>query len=104
MDGANHEGLATLLRTNGDPVGDGTAEDLGQGPPVFMGMASVSSAVDGARRQFRQGHVHEPGQALPALCQHGGSALETGKTEQTSLYRIGCQLVSGSVHRFRHFL
>jgi hypothetical protein len=26
------------------------------------------------------------GQALPALCQHGGFALETWKTEQTSLY------------------
>ena len=25
--------------------------------------------------------------AIPALCQHGGSALETRKTEQTSLYR-----------------
>jgi hypothetical protein len=25
--------------------------------------------------------------AIPALCQHGGFALETWKTEQTSLYR-----------------
>jgi len=25
--------------------------------------------------------------AIPALCQHGGSALETRKTEPTSLYR-----------------
>jgi hypothetical protein len=43
-DGANREGLAPLLRADGDPVGDGTAEDLGQGPPLFMGVASVSSA------------------------------------------------------------
>jgi hypothetical protein len=37
------------------------------------------------------------GQALPALCQHGGSALETRKTEQTSLYREAgkCHIRSG---------
>ena len=30
-DGANHEGLAPLLWADGDPVGDGTAEDLKRG-------------------------------------------------------------------------
>ena len=37
LDGANHKGLATLLRGNGDAVGDGTAKYLGQSPPRFIG-------------------------------------------------------------------
>ena len=36
-DGADHKGLSPLLRADGDPVGDGTAQDLGQGPPRFIG-------------------------------------------------------------------
>jgi hypothetical protein len=34
-DGANHERLSSLLRADGDPIGDGTAEDLGHSIVVF---------------------------------------------------------------------
>jgi hypothetical protein len=37
-DGANHEGLAPLLRADGDPVGDGTAEDMEHSIGVVCGI------------------------------------------------------------------
>ena len=37
-DGANHEGLATLLRADGDPVGDGTAQKMRHGISLFGGV------------------------------------------------------------------
>ena len=43
-DGANHESLATLLRADRDPIRHGTTQKVRQGPPLFMGVASVSSA------------------------------------------------------------
>ena len=41
-----------MLRADGDPVGDGTAEDLGQGPPLLMGVASLSSAGSRSSQAF----------------------------------------------------
>ena len=43
-DGADHESFTSLLWADGYSVGDGTAQNLRQGPPLFMGVASVSSA------------------------------------------------------------
>ncbi len=44
-DGANHEGLATLLRADGDPVGDGTTQKMRHGIGVVCGLQFQPGAL-----------------------------------------------------------
>ena len=72
---------------------DGPVGPPGWGSALRRAGRAVSAPVDGARRRFCQGHAHKQGQALPALCQHGGSVSYLHRAERARL---------GQQHEERH--